>query len=95
MLDDAHPAHLVDLLWAATCPMLIVYGDRDVVMSSEQLAQVRARLERWGVDHEVLTFPGAGHAFMAEADGFHHPQAAIAAHQSALDFLRRHVQVGP
>ena len=93
-LDDAHPAHLVDLLWAATCPMLIVYGDRDVVMSPEQLAQVRDRLERWGVDHEVLTFPGAGHAFMAEADGFHHPQAAIAAHQSALDFLRRHVPAG-
>jgi carboxymethylenebutenolidase len=93
-LDRAHAVHPVDLLWGAACPVQVLYGDRDVVMSADQLAEVRDRLERWGVDHEVRVYEGAGHAFMAEAEGFHHPAAADQAPRDALAFLLRHLPPG-
>jgi carboxymethylenebutenolidase len=93
-LDAAHPVHPVDLLWGLAGPLLLLYGDQDVVMSAAQLADVRDRLERWGVEHEIGVLPGAGHAFMAEAEGFHHPDAAAAAHAAARAFLLRHLPPG-
>jgi carboxymethylenebutenolidase len=93
-LDRAHPVHPVDLLWGAACPVQLLYGDEDVVMSAAQLADVRDRLERWGVDHEVQVYAGAGHAFVAEAQGFHHAAAAEQATRDAHAFLRRHLPPG-
>jgi carboxymethylenebutenolidase len=94
-LDRAHPVHPVDLLWGAACPVQVLYGDRDVVMSADQLADVCDRLERWGIDHEVRVYEGAGHAFMAEAEGFHHAAAAEQATSDAHAFLARHLPPGP
>ena len=93
-LDAAHPVHPVDLLWGLACPVLVLYGDQDVVMSADQLADVRGRLGRWGVDHDVRVYPGAGHAFLAEAEGFHHPEAAAASSAAAHEFLLRRVPPG-
>ena len=90
-LDDAHPVHPVDLLWNAACPLQVVYGDADVVMSADQLALVRQRMVRWGIEHEVHVHAGAGHAFMAEADGFHHARAAEESYPAAFEFLMRHL----
>jgi carboxymethylenebutenolidase len=93
-LDRAHPVHPVDLLWGAACPVQILYGDDDVVMSAAQLADVRDRLDRWGVEHELRAYEGAGHAFMAEAEGFHHAAAAERAPRDALAFLVGHLPPG-
>jgi carboxymethylenebutenolidase len=94
-LTPQRPAHLVDLLWQLTCPLLLIYGDQDVIMSAEQLADVRARLERWRVDHEVRVYEGAGHAFSAPTPAFHHPEADARSWADAVEYLGAHLPPSP
>jgi len=94
-LTPQRPAHLIDLLWQLTCPLLLVYGDQDVIMSAEQLAAVRDRLERAGVDHEVRVYAGAGHAFSAPTPTFHHAEADAASWGDAVEYLTARVPPSP
>src|SRR6266496_2449301 len=64
-LGPTTPVHPIDLLWQLTCPTLFIYGEDDMVMPADLLADLRARIERWSVDAEVRTYPGATHAFSA------------------------------
>ena len=64
-LAPQRPVHPMDLLWNVACPLHIVYGDQDPVMPAERLADLRHRLEQWGIEHQIHFFPGAGHAFSA------------------------------
>jgi carboxymethylenebutenolidase len=88
-LTPKRPAHLVDLLWMLTCPTLVIYGDQDVVMDAAGLADLRDRLARWDVDHELRVYEGAGHAFGAPTPLMHHAEAAEASWRDAVEFLRR------
>lgn len=63
VLDDRHPAHPIDLLWALRCPTLFIYGGRDSVMPPNRLATLRSELNRWQVPAEVAVYPDADHAF--------------------------------
>lgn len=94
-LTPQRPAHLVDLLWLLTCPLLLLYGDDDVVMPAEALADVRDRLERWGVDHEVRVYPGAGHAFSAPSPTYHHAGADAASWADAVEYVTARVPPSP
>jgi carboxymethylenebutenolidase len=90
-LTPQRPAHLVDLLWLLTCPTLIIYGDDDIVMPVEALEDLRERLTRWEVDHELRIYAGAGHAFSAPSPSYYHADAAAASWADAVDYLRRHL----
>ena len=90
-LAPTRPAHLVDLLWMLTCPLLLIYGDQDVVMPVEQLDALDERLTEWGVDHEVRVYPGAGHAFCAPSPTYLHAEAAAASWVDAVEWLARRV----
>jgi carboxymethylenebutenolidase len=83
----SRPADLVDLLWLLTCPLLLIYGDEDVVMSVDQLDALKARMTAWGVDHDVRVYPGAGHAFSAPSPTYHHPEADAASWADAVEWL--------
>jgi carboxymethylenebutenolidase len=86
-LGDRTPAHPMDLLWGIRCPTLLLYGDNDVVMPPERLAELRRRLDLWRVDHELALYPGAGHAFCAEAPSLFHEQSANEGWSRATAFL--------
>jgi carboxymethylenebutenolidase len=75
-LGDRTPAHPMDLLWGLGARTLLLYGDDDVVMPAERLAELRRRLAVWHVSHELALYPGAGHAFCSEARPLFHSQAA-------------------
>ncbi len=75
-LDDRTPAQPMDLLWGIKARTLVLYGDQDVVMPADRLAELRRRLEAWRVPYEVEIYPGAGHAFCSEAPILFHHQAA-------------------
>ena len=75
-LGDLTPAHPMDLLWGIRARTLLLYGDADVVMPADRLAELRHRLEVWNVAHELAVYPGAGHAFCSEARPLFHHQAA-------------------
>jgi carboxymethylenebutenolidase len=87
------PVHPMDLIWQLSCPTLFIYGDQDMVMPPELLEDLRARIDRWGVDAEVRLYPGAGHAFSAPWGPMRHAGADHAAWQDAVTFLQAHTKV--
>jgi carboxymethylenebutenolidase len=88
-INDRTPVHPMDLLWGIACPTLFLYGDDDVVMPPDRLAELRRRLEHWHVDHELAIYAGAGHAFCSEAPLLFHHDAAARGWQDALAFIAR------
>jgi carboxymethylenebutenolidase len=92
-LGPGTPVHPIDLLWQLTCPTLFVYGDDDVVMPPELLQDLRARIDRWGVDADVRTYAGATHAFTAPWGEMRNDEADRASWKDATAFLERHTQM--
>jgi carboxymethylenebutenolidase len=82
----------MDLLWQLTCPALFIYGDRDPVMAPELLGDLRARIDRWGIDAEVRHYAGASHSFSAPWGPLRHDGADRAAWDDAVAFLRTHTE---
>ena len=87
VIDERHPAHVIDLIWNIACPFLLLAGERDPVMSPELLAEVEGRLSRWGVDHHIRTYPGAGHAFCSPGFGDYSAATSEAAWRDGLQFV--------
>jgi len=87
--DRTRPVDPVDLIWNLTSPLLLLVGDQDVVWPAELLAETKARLEQWDIDHAINVYPGAGHAFCAPTPAFSNEAASDAAWRDALAFLER------
>jgi carboxymethylenebutenolidase len=51
-----------------SCPVVASYGARDVLLRREA-AKARARLEAAGIEHDITTYPDAGHSFMNRTEG--------------------------
>ena len=94
--DDAHPVDPVDLLWAIRCPTLLQYGTEDMVLSGGDvdLAEIKRRIDGWGVDITVVEHPGANHAFNAPHGPLRHDAADRAGWAEALAFIQRHLAPG-
>jgi carboxymethylenebutenolidase len=90
-LDAKRPVHPVDLLWNARCPLLLIYGDEDPVMSPDQLSDLGERLDEWGIAHTIRIYPGAGHAFSAPVAPLRHDPSDRAAWADAVRFLAEHL----
>jgi acetyl esterase/lipase len=60
-------------------PMLLIVGDADVTVPSEQTRQMAERLEAAGVQHELLVLPGVKHEFLGKT-----PDATREANLKAL-----------
>jgi pimeloyl-ACP methyl ester carboxylesterase len=65
-----------DRLAQIKCPVLIVHGDKDLLVPYENAAIIKSRIPQ----AEVLTVPGAGHVYQA-AD-------PVGIHQRIVSFLR-------
>jgi carboxymethylenebutenolidase len=75
-------------------PLLLIYGDQDQGIPPAKVAEHRAALERHGIDHEIVVYEGAGHAFFNDSrpQAFH-AEAAADAWQRTLRFFDRHLQI--
>lgn len=90
-LTCKRPTQPVDLLWNIACPVLVIYGDQDPIGTPEVIADLRARLTQWSIDHEIKVYAGAGHAFSAPFGPLRHADADRASWRDATDFLRRNL----
>jgi carboxymethylenebutenolidase len=84
----------VDLLWALRCPALFLYGDEDPVLPPDRLDDLRGRLARSDLGHELAVQPGAGHAFCAPVPPLRHEEADRASWRAATDFLSHRLPPG-
>ena len=84
--DAPEPLQLLDRF---DSPVLGLFGGADTVITADQVAAFDAGLGAAGVDHRVVTYPGAPHSFFdRKAEEF--ADASAAAWQEILDFIRSH-----
>jgi carboxymethylenebutenolidase len=68
------------------------YGEDDGSISPEQVQSLEAQLREAGVEVEMFTYPGAGHAFFNDArPEAYNEEAARQAWIRTLEFLRKHL----
>lgn len=70
-------------------PILALMGGDDPSIPAEAIADLEAALERAGVDHEVITYPGAPHSFFDRRQTDFAEESADA-WRRVLDFIAAH-----
>jgi carboxymethylenebutenolidase len=69
------------------CPVLAFYGEKDAALV-DKLPELRDRMEAAGVDFTPVVYPGTGHAFFNDTNGWtYDAEAAEDAWQRTLAFL--------
>jgi carboxymethylenebutenolidase len=69
--------NIFDQLATLKGPVLGLYGDQDKSIPQGTIEQFDQLLDRLGVQHEIIVYPGAGHAFFRERDpNTYRPEAA-------------------
>jgi carboxymethylenebutenolidase len=70
--------------------VLAIYAEQDQRVNASREAAAAA-LERAGLTHEIVTYPGANHAFFNDTGPRYHPDAAAQAYAKVLDWFGRHL----
>lgn len=79
-----------EVLARCTAPILGIWGERDHVISIEQVQRFRAALERLNKSYEFTIYPDCPHGWLNDTmPGRYRQAAAEAAWAQAVDFLRR------
>jgi len=79
-----------DLAGSRSAAVLGVYGEQDERVNATRDA-AKAALEKAGLTHEIVTFPGAGHAFFNDTGQRYNPTAAADAYQQLTDWFGSHL----
>ena len=59
----SQPTPTLELTPGITGRLLYLVGDDDMLIDAGQREQIRAALKDAGIDHEIVSYPGVGHAF--------------------------------
>jgi carboxymethylenebutenolidase len=93
--DAVKPASPLELAPELACPYLGLFGEDDAIIPRADVEELRATLAREGKRFEIVTYPGAGHAFFNDTrPDAYRPAAAADAWARAIAFLRRHLGAG-
>jgi carboxymethylenebutenolidase len=76
------------------CDVLAIYGGADQGISKDVRDAYDKALDRAGVRHETVTYPGAPHGFF-DRKAEDHAEASADAWDRTLTFIRRHTQGQP
>jgi len=72
---------------ATTGPVVVFHGTADKAVSMEEFADLAVELEETGVDHEMITYSGAPHAFTVFGSNRYHENADKQSWSRFLSFL--------
>lgn len=76
------------------CDLLLIYGEADQGIPKEVRDAYDAALDKAGVHHETITYPGAPHSFF-DRKAADYADASADAWDRTLAFIRRHTQGQP
>jgi carboxymethylenebutenolidase len=62
----AAPRH-PERVFEGACPVVASYGGRDPLMLG-QPKRVKSALEKYGIEHDFMVYPGAGHSFLNDTE---------------------------
>lgn len=83
---------LFDRLHLLRSPVLGLFGDHDQSIPVGTIQEFDRLLDRLGLEHEVVVYPDAGHAFFRDTDlAVYRPEAARDAWERATRFFARHL----
>jgi carboxymethylenebutenolidase len=88
-VDERHPEVAVDRIARLDCPLLGVFGEQDQNPNLDDVAELRSALQRHGKEFRIVTYPDAGHAFLADYRDSYRETAAFAAWEEILSWLGR------
>jgi carboxymethylenebutenolidase len=74
----------------STAAVLGIYAEQDQRVNASREAATAA-LERAGLTHEIVTYPGANHAFFNDTGPRYNQGAATQAYAKVLDWFGRHL----
>lgn len=88
----AKPASPLELAAGLRCPYLGLFGEDDAIIPLADVDELRAALQSGGQPHEIIVYPGAGHAFFNDTrPDTYRPAVAAAAWPRAVAFLHQHL----
>ena len=79
-----------DLSGSRSAAVLGIYAELDDRVNASRDA-AKAALEKAGMVHEIVTYPGANHAFFNDTGQRYDPTAAAAAYQKLIDWFGQHL----
>lgn len=68
------------------------FGTEDASIPLEQVAEIRAALEKHQIKHKVFVYEGAGHGFFCDARDSYNPTAAAAAFQEVQQLFAQELK---
>ena len=102
-----YPAVPDEAILEGICPVVASFGGRDAAFAAGAM-RLEASLTKLGIDHDVETYPEAGHGFMTRYEGItawlgrrlpmhvgHDPEAAEDAWRRTIAFFSRHLAAVP
>jgi carboxymethylenebutenolidase len=75
---------------AEACPIVGSYPGKDP-FTRGQAVKLEAALERYGIPHDLKTYPGAQHTFFNDRGRAYHAEAARDSWERTLAFFRKHL----
>ncbi len=83
---------IFDQLEKLHCPVLGLFGDKDVSIPIGTVEQFDLLLDQIGVEHEIVVYPNSGHAFFRDSDPkVYKPEAAKDAMRRVTRFFNDHL----
>jgi carboxymethylenebutenolidase len=79
-----------DFSGSPNAAVLGIYAEQDDRVNASRDAATAA-LERAGLTHEIVTYPGANHAFFNDTGPRYHQAAATQAYAKVLDWFGQHL----
>lgn len=81
---------LTDSIATMRTPWIGMYGEADMGIPQDEVDALEAALAVAPVDHRIVRYPGAGHAFHNDVLPSYHPEAAKAAWAETIAWLKAH-----
>lgn len=88
--DEQRPKHPIDLAKGLKAPVLGLYGGDDPSIPAEAVEMMREELKAAGNKSEIVTYPGAPHAFFADYRPSYRRKPALDGWKRMHEWFKRH-----